>query len=143
MTSINALRASRGADASISLREAIAATNATRNVNSTADQIHFQIQGTGTQTLSVTGSDLAAFSDAVILDATTQNGFAGAPLISIVDGDTRSNGLNLGVGSDEVLFAASIFRGLAQPVSVSIVTTIRSLETGSARMPLELPRLGT
>ncbi len=72
VTSINALRASRGADGRISLREAIAATNATRNVNSTADQIYFQIQGTGTQTLSVTGSDLAAFSDAIILDATTQ-----------------------------------------------------------------------
>ncbi len=106
-TSINALRANRGADGRISLREAIAATNATRNVNNTPAQIFFQISGSGNQTITVTGSDLASITGAVMIDASTQSGYANAPRISLVDGDSRSNGLTLASGSD-----GSTIRGL-------------------------------
>ena len=47
-SSINNLRANMGADGKISLREAILAANATRNVNGVADEIYFQIDGSGT-----------------------------------------------------------------------------------------------
>ncbi|MEZ6078125.1 MAG: hypothetical protein R3C56_21360 [Pirellulaceae bacterium] len=46
VTSINALRANKGADGKISLREAIAAANATHN-GTIADQIQFNIAGRG------------------------------------------------------------------------------------------------
>jgi hypothetical protein len=98
-TSINALRAARGADNSISLREAIAAVNATRNVNNTADQIQFVIGSGGAQTISITSSDLAPLTEAVVIDASTQSGYTSSPLISLVDGDTRGYGFRLGTGS--------------------------------------------
>ncbi|MEQ1828089.1 MAG: cadherin domain-containing protein, partial [Pirellula sp.] len=91
VTSINALRASRGADGMISLREAIAATNATRNVNSLADQINFAINGTGVQTINLT-SAFPWITDSVKIDASSQSGYSGSPLIEL-------NGTSAGAGS--------------------------------------------
>ncbi|MFO0923260.1 MAG: hypothetical protein U0905_12310 [Pirellulales bacterium] len=107
VTSINGLRANRGADGRFPFAKRFKLINATRNVNNTADQIYFQISGSGNQTITITGSDLAALTGAVIIDGTTQSGYASSPLISIVDGDTRSIGLSLSTGSD-----GSTIRGL-------------------------------
>jgi hypothetical protein len=99
--SINALRASKGADGSISLREAIVATNNTRNVNATADAINFAINGTGVQTITVGATGLAAISDAVIIDAWTQSGWNNSPLIELNGNDTGTTkeGFDLVSGS--------------------------------------------
>ncbi|RLS76896.1 MAG: DUF4347 domain-containing protein, partial [Planctomycetota bacterium] len=101
VTSINALRASRGADGKISLREAIAAANATRNVNSTVDEVQFAIPGTGVQTITVGTSGLATISDAVSIDAWTQSGWNNSPLIELNGNNTGTTkeGFDLVSGS--------------------------------------------
>ncbi|QEG40277.1 DUF4347 domain-containing protein [Roseimaritima ulvae] len=82
-TSIDALLADKGADGKISLREAIWAANNTTNFDaSTPDQIEFAI-GTGGQTIMVGAGGLPTLTDAVVLDATTQPGYAGTPLITL------------------------------------------------------------
>ncbi|TWU08136.1 LamG-like jellyroll fold domain-containing protein [Stieleria varia] len=75
------------------------------NMNVGTDTIDFAI-GTGTQVITILGTDLPGITDTVIVDATTQTGFAGEPLISLVDGGTRTHGLRLSAGSD-----GSILRG--------------------------------
>ena len=100
-TSINALRAGKGADGRISLREAILATNATRNVNGTVDQIQFAIPGTGVQTITVGSSGFATISDAVSIDAWTQSGWNNSPLIELNGNNsgTTKEGFDLVAGS--------------------------------------------
>ena len=80
-TSIAALRANKGIDGFISLREAIAATNNTTN-GLTPDEINFNIAGSGVHAISVS-TPLDNVTDAVILDATTQPGYSGTPLIEL------------------------------------------------------------
>jgi CSLREA domain-containing protein len=63
-----------------SLREAIAAANALPNAGE-PDEIRFAI-GTGQQTI-VVASGLPAIVEAVLIDGTTQPGFAGTPLIEL------------------------------------------------------------
>ena len=106
-SSITALIADNGGDG-ISLREAIAATNNTANVDaSTPDEIHFNIgmgdasytdptpgaPGSGDEYWIITpGSFLGAFTDPVILDAATQPGYdsgTGRPVIEI-DGSSAA-----------------------------------------------------
>ena len=102
VTSINNLRASRGADGKISLREAIAATNATRNVNGTPNEIDFGISGSGVQTITIGTTGLAAITDAVVIDAWTQSGWNNSPLIELNGnntGTTLKDGFNLASGS--------------------------------------------
>ncbi len=83
VTSIDTLLANRGADGLISLREAIWATNNTSNFDtSTPDVINFAI-GTGGQTIMVNAGGLPTITDAVVLDATTQSGYSGTPLITL------------------------------------------------------------
>ena len=100
-SSINALRASRGADGKISLREAITATNATRNVNGTPDEINFGISGSGVQTITIGTTGLASITDAVKIDAWTQSGWSNSPLIELNGGNTGTtkDGFNLASGS--------------------------------------------
>ena len=100
-TSINALRASRGADGKISLREAIAATNATRNVNGTPNEIDFAISGSGVRTITIGTTGLAAITDAVVIDAWTQSGWNNSPLIELDGGNsgTLKDGFQLASGS--------------------------------------------
>lgn len=76
-----------------SLREAITAANA----NVGTDTIAFNIAGAGVRTIQPT-SALPTITEAVIIDGTTQPGFAGSPLIELsgvnlgqVDGLTISN----------------------------------------------------
>ncbi|MEM8499380.1 MAG: LamG-like jellyroll fold domain-containing protein [Pseudomonadota bacterium] len=107
-SSISNLFDSRGADGFISLREAITAANNTVNGLS-ADEIHFNIAGAGPHTLSVT-SALPEITDALVIDASTEPGYAvGAPAIEL-DGSGAGagiDGLTLSGGSD-----GSTIRGL-------------------------------
>jgi plastocyanin len=81
-----------------SLRQAITDANA----NAGADTIAFSISGTGIQTISPT-SALPAITDPVTIDATTQTGYAGTPLIDIDGtGAGSATGLNLAASDSEV-----------------------------------------
>src|SRR5262245_63289792 len=62
-----------------SLRDAITQSNASVGV---LDTIAFDIPGAGVQTIIPTGI-LPTITDPVIIDGTTQPGFAGTPLIEI------------------------------------------------------------
>ncbi len=98
-SSINALRAAKGADGQISLREAILAANATRNVNGVEDEIQFAINSSGSQVISV-GSTLSV-TDGIVIDGTTQSGWVQNSFIPIVlDGNNGVyNGISLGSGA--------------------------------------------
>ena len=104
-TSIDALLMNKGADGFISLREAILAANGSVNGGS-PDQIQFNIAGPGLHTINLL-SALPAITDAVVLDATTQPGFAGAPIIEL-------NGAGAGAAADglTLLGGNSTVRGL-------------------------------
>ena len=101
-TSITNLGNARGADGRISLREAILATNNTAGT----DTIVFNIAGVGPRTINVL-SALPAITGTVILDATTQPGFVGTPLIEL-------NGTGAGAGVDGLTLSANgnTIRGL-------------------------------
>ena len=100
-TSTLSLRASQGGDNAISLREAILATNATRNVNGEADEILFAIPGGGVQTITVGTTGLASITDAVKIDASTQADWTSSPLIELNGGNTGTtkDGFHLSAGS--------------------------------------------
>lgn len=104
VSSIDALLMTRGADGRISLREAILAANATANAGA-PDRIHFAIPGAGTHAIGVT-SALPAITDAVVIDATTEPGYAGLPLIELNGGGIAASGLHVTAGGSTV-------RGLA------------------------------
>ncbi|MGA2061415.1 MAG: MBG domain-containing protein, partial [Thermoguttaceae bacterium] len=87
-SSIAALYSNKGADGKISLREAITAANNTANGSGGPDRIYFNIAGSGVHTISPT-TTLPNIIDTVIIDATTQTGYNGTPLIEI-------NGTNAG-----------------------------------------------
>ncbi|MEZ6095163.1 MAG: right-handed parallel beta-helix repeat-containing protein [Pirellulaceae bacterium] len=94
------------------------------NMNTGTDTIAFAI-GTGSQTITVSSTDLPGISDTVIIDGSTQSGYSGAPLISLVDGDTRTVGLTLQAGSN-----GSTIRGLnIQGFNTSGITVVSSNNT--------------
>jgi CSLREA domain-containing protein len=84
--------------ASCTLREAINAANASGG----ADTIRFSI-GSGPKTISVT-SALPTVTDPVTIDATTQPGFAGSPIIEIEGSSAPAgtNGLRISAGSSVI-----------------------------------------
>ena len=84
-----------------SLRQAILNANHGRS-----DTISFNIAGGGVQTIKLL-SALPTITDAVIIDGTTQTGFAGAPLIEL-------NGAGAGAGANGLKITAggSTVRGL-------------------------------
>ncbi len=100
-TSNLALRANQGGDGAISLREAILAANATRNVNGVVDEIDFAISGSGVRTITIGTTGLASITDAVAIDAWTQSGWSNSPLIELNGGNTGTlkDGFNLSSGS--------------------------------------------
>ncbi len=106
-TSIEALNANRGADGQISLREAILAANQTAN-DVAQNIIGFNITGTGVRTIQPIVA-LPTITGPVIIDGTTQPGYAGLPLIEL-------NGSNAGVGVNGLLItaggSATVLRGL-------------------------------
>jgi CSLREA domain-containing protein len=86
-----------GADGNLSLREAIELANATAGVNT----IRFAI-GSGAQTINLL-SPLPAVTDTVVIDGTTQPGYAGAPLIELNGAQAGStSGLNITAGGNTV-----------------------------------------
>ncbi len=101
------MRASKGADGRISLREAIAAVNASHN-GTTIDEINFAISGSGVQTITIGTTGLASITDAVQIDAWTQPGYSSTPVIELNGNNTGTtkNGFTLASGS-----AGSTIRG--------------------------------
>ena len=85
-----------------SIRQAILDANAAVG----ADNIIFNIPGGGVQTISPALA-LPDITDTVAVDATTQPGYAGTPLIELDGSGVTGSGLTLAVGSD-----ASTVRGL-------------------------------
>ncbi|MCP5184674.1 MAG: DUF4347 domain-containing protein, partial [Pseudomonadales bacterium] len=97
-TSIAALRSNRGADGVISLREAIAATNATAG----ADYIYFNLSTptvNGAHTINV-ASALPTITGAVVIDGTSDPRFAGSPIIELDGTGTTGAGLTLSGTAD-------------------------------------------
>jgi hypothetical protein len=93
------------------LRQAILDANATYSV---ADQIHFNLVGPGIHAISPT-SALPAVISAVLIDGTTQPGYAGSPLIEL-DGSAAgpgADGLMIGRDTSFSNAAGSAVRGLA------------------------------
>ncbi len=93
-SSIAALIANKGADGKISLREAILAANNTAGT----DYIHFNITDPlvgGAHTITP-ASALPTITDTVILDATTDDDFAGTPVIVLDGNNLAASGLTLG-----------------------------------------------
>ncbi len=86
-----------------SLRQAIANANS----NPGLDTIAFNIPGTGPFAITL-ASNLPAITDSVIIDGSTQPGYAGTPLIQIVGG-------NIGANNDGLMLTAggNTIRGLA------------------------------
>ncbi|BDT69843.1 hypothetical protein os1_40350 [Comamonadaceae bacterium OS-1] len=108
-TSLSTLLANKGADGFVSLREAITAANNTANGTGGADQINFQIAGTGTHTITL-GSLLPSITGAVLLDASTDDSFlanSNRPAITLLGSGSATTGLTLAAGSD-----GSTVRGL-------------------------------
>ncbi|HEX7222348.1 MAG TPA: DNRLRE domain-containing protein, partial [Candidatus Limnocylindrales bacterium] len=98
--------------ADCTLREAITAANSSLNDPETVDRIEFAIPGVGVQTI-LPATELPAITDPVVIDGTTQPGFATAPLI-FVDGTDASCG-ECGIDGLTVSSAGggSTIRGLA------------------------------
>ena len=85
-----------------SFQQAILDANATNGL----DTIAFHIPGTGVQTITPTNA-LPPITDSVVIDGTTQPGFAGTPLIELNGASAGANdGLRLQAGN-------STIRGLA------------------------------
>ena len=113
------------------LRQAI--TDA--NDHAGADTISFNISGTGVNTITPT-SALPKITGQVILDATTQPGYSGTPLIRIHGTSAGSgvNGLYFANGSD-----GSTIRGLM----IHEFTRRRHLDREPARTTSRLPATGS
>lgn len=106
-SSLSTLISNQGADGFISLREAITAANNTTNLATGPDRIHFNINGGGPHTITLT-SALPSITDAVIIDASTESGWAVGSLQIIVDGNNiAADGLVLTTTAD-----GSTIRGL-------------------------------
>ncbi len=107
VTSIEALITRPGTDGAISLREALLAANNTGNTGGVPDRIHFAIGGGGVRTITPT-SALPTLTEAVVIDGSTQGGWAGAPLIVLAGNAAGvADGLTIGAGA-----GGSTVRGL-------------------------------
>ncbi len=80
-----------------SLRQAILNANASPNVGTTPDVIRFAIPGVGAHTISPL-SVLPNITDPVVIDATTQPGYAGKPVIEL-NGSLAGNSNGLAIYS--------------------------------------------
>lgn len=123
-------------DADCSLREAIVAANA----NPGLDNIHFSI-GSGLQTIKPT-SELPALTESVVINGTTQPGFAGSPIIEL-DGSLAGEvgGLNIRGGNSTVrglIINRFRFRGIELAIGGNNVVAgnyVGTNATGSAAPP--------
>jgi CSLREA domain-containing protein len=93
------------------LRAAIQQANATAG----ADVINFNIPGAGAQLIAVS-SDIPEITDPVVIDATTQPGYAGSPLVEVRNGiSTRVQGFLISAG-DSTLRGLSLTAFLGEAV---------------------------
>ncbi len=132
------LNANRGADALVSLREAIIAANNT----SGTDTVNFSITGTGVKTINL-ASALPAISDTIVINGYSQNG-ASANTLAIGNNAVLNivlNGSGAGVGPMvyRLLLVLRAARSAAwssrtsrSTVSLYRAAVIRSVETSSA-----------
>jgi hypothetical protein len=99
--SIASLVSNPGSDGAISLREAIQAANNTANTGA-PDEIHFAIPGAGERTIQP-ATALPTVTNPVVIDAATQPGYAGEPLIEL-DGTSAgsANGLYITAGGSTI-----------------------------------------
>lgn len=107
-----------GAAVAGSLRDAIQKANA----NGGPDTINFQIAGTGVHTINVGSPALPTVTDAVLIDGTTQPGYAGSPVIEIsgLSSGAGANGLTLQAGGIAVkALAINQFSGSGIRVNAS------------------------
>ena len=91
-SSVSALIANPGPGGLISLRDAITAADNT--ASATPITIDFDIPGSGTQTINLL-SALPAITNSVIIDATSQPGYAGTPLVQLQGTANPYNGLDI------------------------------------------------
>jgi sugar lactone lactonase YvrE len=99
-SSIDTLLMNRGADGKISLREAIAAANASPNAGS-PDRILFNIGGVSRYFIDLTAA-LPTIDDAVVIDGTSQPGYTGTPLIEVHGDVPGIDGFVLNAGGSKV-----------------------------------------
>ena len=105
-----------------SLRQAILDSNIATGGTNTID---FAIPGTGVQTIAP-ASPLPAITNPVVIDGTTQPGYAGVPLIAIVSQGT-GDADPLTVGSDVTVKGLAIGGSSFSSVSSSTMFTIESV----------------
>jgi parallel beta-helix repeat protein len=89
-----------------SLRQALLDANSTANVGGIPDEIHFDIAGTGPQTIAPL-SALPTITEAVIVDAWSEPDYAGTPIIEI-----RGDSAGSGVTGLTITSSGSTIRGL-------------------------------
>ena len=81
-----------------SLRQAITDSNADAG---DLDRIHFNIPGTGPFAITLTTA-LPNLSQPVVIDATTQSGYSGLPVVQLVGNATAFNGLGVAAGNTTI-----------------------------------------
>lgn len=112
-------------DAVCTLDEAIIAANGHANVNGVPDRIEFHV-GIVPATY-VPGPTLTPITDPVVIDGTTQPGYAGIPLIT-VDGNANADDLFVLTGGATTIQGLAIVDGLSVGISISVAggNTIRN-----------------
>ncbi len=105
-----------------SLRQAILDSN---NATGGTNTIDFAIPGTGVRTIAP-ASPLPAITNPVVIDGTTQPGYAGAPLIAIISQGT-GDADPLTVGSDVTVKGLAIGGASFSSVNSSSMLTVESV----------------
>ena len=117
-----------------SLRQAILDTNA----HAGADTITFAIPGAGVRTITPTA--LPTITDPVTIDATTQPGFAGTPVIELAGTAAGANASGLVItAGNSTIRGLIINRFSGDGITVQTGVQTASRETGSASAPRERP----
>ncbi len=127
-SSIAALIANPGPDGKISLREALTALNNTPG----GGTIDFAI-GAGPQTITLT-SDLPAISQPIVIDGTSQPGYAGTPLITINANGLGGTILSLNNASGDTVEALNVedYTGTAVNISNAPGATVQNLDLSNS-----------
>ena len=111
-----------------SLRQAILDSNLAVGGTNTID---FAIPGTGVQTIAP-ASPLPAITNPLVIDGSTQPGYAGAPLIAIV-GQGAANPDPLTLGSDVTVKGVAIGGAGFTGASTSMILTVESVPISQAQ----------
>jgi hypothetical protein len=117
-----------------SLRDIIGQVNSDTG-NPKVDTIDFSIPGTGPFTIAL-ASDLPALTHAVIIDGTSQPGYAGTPLI-VLDGTGDASGFGTALTLDASA-STKAFHGTIKGLEFTNVGTGISVAPGSAPMTVTL-----